>query len=381
MYVNHASSVLRTIQAVAVLGMLGASARGELVQISARCESRATEMISGQVGMSDWEIERYPETTSVLPMRAESGITSESAKSEEVVGTRVDGIALCFTQFKDPRGRTSAVPDELNIDAATYSLGAELGYTVDGLIVERRTILTTAAATGRSEGEEVELTSTFYIQGLLAAVAEAQGAALDGLLARVEATVVHERPGESPVTVLAATYELRGKADGAIALETAGDADPAHVEDWSLGESVGELQTVRVAVLPAVQLGYNYHATVGGESQLTASLRVKLVSVPGGTGVGAAFGMPGEKIGQTIDAIVGGTAGTNVVRAINSSIAELPAPAIDFLLEPSVTPGGILGFIFSGCGLFGVEGLIGLGTMIGWAGFRTRRRQHPCQRW
>jgi hypothetical protein len=355
--------------AAVILTVLVGPVQAELLDVSAECEAKVAEHFLGLPSGVDREAQRYPETTSVLPMRAEAGITRED-------DGEVKGVGLCFAQFKDPRNLTGEIPDELNIDAATYSSHAALSYQVDTIVVERRQIRPTSAETGLGDGEEAEFVSTFYIRGLLAAVSQQASTDLTGLLARVEATVVQERPGQAAQTVMTAAYELTGQAGGTVNLRTGGGADLGDVVSPNLGGFVDALDVVRVAILPSVEISYNYFAAVGEASTLTATLRVTLVSVANGTGVGAAFGMPGEKIGQTIDAAVGGSSGTSIVQAINDTIGGLPAPAIPFLIPPEGPSQGILGFLgfFANlCGLFGAETAFGAVLMLGWVGVRTRR--------
>jgi len=361
MSTRFASWVLCVVVAVVVAAM-ACTACAEVLEVAATCESRATELDASGPVTVDSNVERYPETTTVLPMRVEAGIS-------RAVATEVRGIAQCFSQFKERNPVPGSIPDELNLDAATYSDLLGFSYDVVGLVEERRRIRPTAGETGKADGEQVQFTSSFYIQGLLVAVAESAGTSLSGLVARVEATVVHEPNGLPAQTVMSATYELVGQADGSVVFGTAGDANPGDAVNLDLAQFVNELDVLRVAILPAVQISYPYTATVGAESRLTGRLRVRLVCAPGGTGVGAAFGMPGEKIGQTIDTVLGGTAGTDLVRAVNNTIATLPAPAIQFLLEP----GGGSGLPVACCASAPM-GIVGLAVMLLWTSLRSRRR-------
>ena len=366
---NYASRGMQAVLVMAVVGLLVGPARAEVLEISAECRAQVTERVGGQATTVDSELQRYPETTGVLPMRAEAGITNE-------VDTEIMGLGLCFTQFKDPRSTTSEVPDELNVDAATFSGEADLDYEVIGIVVERRSIRPTANETKLADGTEVILTSDFYVQGLLVAaiVSDDPNTDLTGLLARVEVTVVHTRASSAPETVLLATYELVGQADGSVKLGTQGVARTKHVVNLNLSDRVTELGKLRVAILPSVKLGYEYLTAVGETSELAATLRVRLLSLPDGTGVGAAFGMPGERIGQTVDAVLGGAAGVDTVRTINNVIAGLPEPAIKFLREPRSENLNFLGFLGSLCGLLGAEAVVGFVFMLGWVGIRARRR-------
>jgi len=364
----------RDLTAVAALGILGwlvASACANVTEISARCESQVVEFLDGKPGAKDLAVERYPESTSVLPMRVQAGVTRES-------GEKLKGIGLCLSQFKDPRTSTSEVPDELNLDAGVFSAGSNVGYEVDGIVVERRTIRPGTDETGLTEGTQVEFTSNFYIQGLLVVASESIDRDLSGLQALVEAMVVREGSSGPAQTAMIATYKLIGKADGSVELVALGNApaDGALVQD--LAATVPDFALLKVAILPAVQISYTYNATVGVESTLTGSLRIRLVSLPDGTGAGAAFGMPGEKISQTIDVAIGETDGPDSVSAINDFIATVPAPGIQFLIDSTgQTASGFLsgffGFFGQICGLFGVETAMGFAVMLGWGGIRMRR--------
>ncbi|MBN1345950.1 MAG: hypothetical protein JXQ73_24885 [Phycisphaerae bacterium] len=352
---------------VAACLCLSASARAELIEVSAECEAKVVETVFGDLGTEDSALERYPETTSVLPMRVDAGVTRE-------ISEEVKGIGLAFSQFKDPRIQTDEIPDELNLDAAAYSRPFFVGYEVVARVKESRKIQPTASETNRLDGEETEFLSSFYIQGLLVAVAEIGKDNLDGLMARVTARVVHERPGREPQAVLQAVYELRGKSNRRVELVTSGQADPNGVSDLDLSPLLGEIETLRVALLPAVRMDYAYHATIGETSTLTATLLVELESIPGGTGVGAAFGMPGEKIGQVIDAVVGGTTGSKTVQSINNAISALPPPALDFLTPPGQGTFDVADLLGPLCPVSGIVGMIGFVAVLGRAGAGRRGR-------
>ena len=82
MHRNQARRATYTVFAVAILCISSGAARAELVGLEARAESRVTEMANGSPGTKDVAVERYPETTSVLPMRAEAGVTDESGNNQ-----------------------------------------------------------------------------------------------------------------------------------------------------------------------------------------------------------------------------------------------------------------------------------------------------------
>jgi len=367
MHENLIQWIPRITWTVALAGMGLSFARADVVDLSASCQATVIERVGGKDSTTDSKTERYPETISVLPMSTEAGITTTA-------GDVVKGIGLSFCRFRDPNTKTGSIPAELNVDAATYSDDPELGYEVTGEVVERRRVRFTPGQTGVENGEEVELASTFYIRGLLVALAERSGKDLSGVLARVEVTVVHARPGRTAQTVMSATYELIGQADGTVKLATSGQADLDQVSDIDLTQFTDALGVLRISLLPAVAVPYQYTATVGQESELTARLSVKLISTPDGTGVAAAFGMPGQTLGQALDAVLGNSTGTQIVRAINTSVAALQPPGVDQLIEPGLAAADFLAWFLNLCGGLGAESAVGLGVLLGWPRLQSRRR-------
>ncbi len=338
-------------------------ARAEIVDISGVVETRVTELLNGQPTNVDSSIERYPETTGVLPMTVESGITDATPST-------VQGIGLALSRLKDPRGTTGPVPEELNLDAAAYAGFPSTSFDVASSVTEARRIRTDFQLGGPAEGEEGRFFSNFYIQGLLLAVSQSDDRDLTGLRAEVRVIVVHERPGQDPITRLDAAYMLLGQPDGTIALALAGRAEPGKVVEQDLAPFISDFASARVALFPNVNLQYDYEATIGQESTLIATLKVHLIALPDGTGVGAAFGMPGDKIGLAVDSVLGGSTGTSTVQAINTQIANLPATSVQPLTNPDAS--GLLALLPGFCGSFGVIASMALLAMMSWTGLRRR---------
>jgi len=368
MHRNHVSWGLRRALSLALGLVCAASARAELIGFSASCESSVIETWNGEPGWTSSQTDRYPETVSSLPMVTEANVVRTEKDTFK-------GIGLSYSEFKDPNTKTGGIPAELNIDAATYSKWVGVGYEATGTVVETRTVRFTTAQTQMPEGEEVELVSTFFMRGLLVVLAERTDMDLTGLPATVEAGVTHTRPGRAEEVVMQATYELLGQANGAVKLITSGNADPNGVVDLNLGAVSDQLKRIHATFLPTLPIYYRYTAKVGEASELKARLHVKLMSLPGGTGAAAAFGMPGHTLGRAIDAAFSTTIATNVVNAINAAVAVLPSPRIDDLVPPGSMPtGGFFSWFTRLCGGLGAESIIGMCLFVGWTGLRSRKR-------
>jgi hypothetical protein len=359
---------------VAVMGMVWpGTGRAEVIDLAGTCHSQVTEYVNGLEARTESQSETFPGSVSALPLRTNVGMINQTSND-------FTGAGLCYCLLKDPNLRTADAPDELNIDAATFSTGKGLNYGVGGVITEQRTIRFTTQQTGRLEGEEVEFKSTFTLRGLLIALAQRSGMDLTGLLARVEAQVVQTWPddaNQAAKTLLHVTYDLEGQADGSIALVVANDAKASDVNlAPDLGGIVPEFNTVKVALFRQLGLQYRYKATVGQETQLTATLRVVLASLPEGTGVGATFGMPGETLGRAIDTALGTTAAAGIITQVNTVIDTPLFPQIDRMVVPGSGTGsnGFLDFFTTLCGGLGAESLIATGLMLGWVGLNARRR-------
>lgn len=359
----HAFRLVASCLVVAAVNLIGLpKARGEIVDISGVVRTTVTELLNGQPVNVDSAIERYPETTGVLPMTAESGITDAAA------GT-VKGIGLALSRLKDPRGSTGPIPEELNLDAAAYAGFPSTSFDVVSSVSESRRIRTEFQAGGPAEGEEGRFYSNFYIQGLLLAVSESDERDLTGLRAELRVTVVHVRPDQDPVTRLDAGYILLGQPNGTIEMALSGRAEPGKVIEHDLAPFVDEFSAGRLALFPNVNLQYDYEAIIGSESTLTATLEVHLVTLPEGTGVGAAFGMPGDKIGQAIGSVLGGPTGTGTVQVINNYIGSLPSTSVQPLNDLN---DGLLVFLPGFCGSFGVIACMALLVMLSRSGMRRR---------
>ncbi len=353
-------------------------AKADLIGVSSTCQATVSLLEGGQVVQTDSETELYPQSTSTLPMSARASITSRS-------GEEVKGIGLSFCQFKDPASRSGGVPDELNIDATTYAADSATSYDVSGLVRESRVVRFTAVQTGAAIGDEVEFESTVYIRGLLAAVVRPSGLDLTGLKATVETTVVCIRPNRADDTVMTATYELAGSSDGTVALNLAGQAKADQVTVTDLSSVVTDLAVVKVAFMPSIAITYRYKATVGEQTELVARLQVKLVSVPGGAGVAAAFGMPGETLGKVIETAVSGATAAKMIRSINKKIGELPAGSLDALVDPPSaqlkadntntqnTADPFTSWFAGLCGGLGAESAVGVLMFLFFTGLRPRR--------
>jgi hypothetical protein len=346
---------------------LAGSARAEVLDLSATCQATVTENSPNGPGQTDTHTELYRQTTSVLPMSTEASITTHA-------GDQVTGLGLSYCRFEDPFSTADSTPHELNADVATFSDDAALGYDVNSVVTETRKVRFTPEQTQRALGQEVEFISTFYVRGLLIAFARNSGMNLSGLVARMEITVTHARPGRPEQTAMTAVYELVGQSDGTVKLNTSGKAQPGQVIDLELGGVVPEFPVLRLALLSDVAIEYRYTGTVGEESSLNAALRLTLVSLPGGTGAAGVLGMPGEMLGR-LQSVLGLKTASALVRSVNKEIVKLPAAGVDPLVDPEQQSGppAFLAWFTRLCGGLGAESIVGIALMLGWMALSRRR--------
>jgi hypothetical protein len=368
---------------------LGSNARAEILEINAEISASVQEFIDGEATSSDSAFEEFGITTAELPV-------SVTALLGDPVEQQRLGLALA--DFLDPTRETGGPnPEEFGLEVNCFSLDPAASYEVTDDVKETRTVqLSSDELLGTTQDVAVVLSNVF-LSGAVVVWSLEESPDLTGLQAEVEFTVVQRPvstngqtdqgtngasdeeeppPGEE---VFATQLVLLGQPDGEVVLEGTGPLEGVlggldllfdGAVDLSDEELVGQIVDLTVETLgefhvlliPDQVLGYLYEASPNEPFVLEARFHVRVVNLPDGTGVAAAFGRPFSGLQEVLDGTSGQNSGASVQSAVN---------AAQVLAQPTtaVTPAGASAGRSTGlCGALGFEALalttLGLGLRL-----------------
>ena len=150
-------------QAIALAAVLTPlqSAQGIVTSLSADLRSQVLLLVGGSTESSDEALESFGDTGLTLPIATRANLDFVESN-----GTLV-GRGIAVADFADPTQLTSTRnPEEFGLEADCFSGGAST-CELDSSVVERRTVVFTAAELGNPAGGIQTVRSAFFPSGAI----------------------------------------------------------------------------------------------------------------------------------------------------------------------------------------------------------------------
>jgi len=302
---------------------------GDLLDFQAFSSATVRQVQDAQQVNSDSGQAAFP--GSAIPIHAQASLAGFDSSEQKVFGG-VANVMVNEPQFN------SAIPADFLIETLA---GGNDGVSVMQASTVGRQVrqlrLLSEEVNDLPAGQEVTLRSTFFIDGVLAAVVSPDAGAVQGLRAGV--TVNISQNGDA--SVFSGRVELVGQADGSVGVEVDGDfaVTDFQLADVDAGPDVGK---VTLAVFDALELPYTYDAIVGESFELTAEISTEVEAISGTAG-GAVFGtVPGgliELAGELFRSPVAAKAAAG--QFASAAPAAVPEPASVLLLLGGISAFGL----------------------------------------
>lgn len=332
-----------------VIGVwLAQAARAEVTSVRGSAAAEVREIQGTATGTSDSVALAYPDPDPNLPLQAVAQLTDPNETAA--------GVAAA--QFADPRTASGPDPDEFAIDIALSSISPDVHHTATGKTEEIRGVRFTPSEVGAAAGEVVRLTGRMYVDGALAIFAGNAATDLTGASVLLRVTITKEVSGQEPQTVFSGTLHAAGGADRQVTIEAGGRFPQSSIFTTDLAGIDPQLSVFRVYIFPNLVLDYPFDATVDEEFVLRATVEVEATNAPGDVGVAGVIGTPL----QSITDVVGLTQGSATAQKMTTALKqERTAPTG----EPAFPTQARQNCLFCGCGLFGLESLLGMAGLLG----------------
>lgn len=345
---------LRPIFAAAVAGVFAAgSSFAEEISFSGKAEASISERIKGVSGKSESSSLVFPGAT--LPLQVLADLTSSD--------NQFPSAGAVAAQFADPTQLNQDNPEEFAINLTLNSVSPEVQYEGVAIAQEIREVVFSAEELGGglTDGETVELTGRFFVDGALTIIAADSSRDLTGSNVKLTVSVVAAPEGQTSEAALLGEVALVGDTDGGVTVNVDGNFPTSRLVLSNLASLNTEFGVFHVLVIPSIQIDYSYTAIVGTPMTLTASVRVDAANIPDNVGVAAVLGTPASTLTQVIGITNGESAATKTVDLIQR---ERDDPNGELVFPTA------LGGLFGNCGLFGLEFAAGLLAM---GGMKARR--------
>jgi hypothetical protein len=327
--------------------------------IDANVTAEVKEFENGTQINSDLAFKDLNESTSTLPLV----VRTQLLRSEEA------GVSAGVT-FSDPRLSVLPDPNEFAIDLAAFSVSPTVSYSSRGFANEIREITFLSSEIGAADGTELEAQSFFFIDGIILLWGEEGTSDLSGTTAQLNLSVQKSQAESADATVLQAGLTLTGQADGTMTLTASGGLIADNVTVLNLTNLVPDLGSVHLVVIPNIAIPYTYATSVGQSFRLNAEVSAQIQDQPG-TGASIQLGVPLLELASLVNAVSGGSAGTQLQQILEASLASNPAPLKPlFTADTSSTVrivdrvGCLPGLGGSCCGAIGAESAL-LMTLLG----------------
>lgn len=348
--------ITRSIWLAALALGLAASASGEITSIAATAEASAREIINGEPGDETRVFKSFPGTAGELPLQ----VFARLRPASEI------GAAAVAGQFADPTTLNQPNPEEFAIN---FSLASRSGigfFEGDSTLIETRGVRFSAADLNNPTDGQARVRGRLFLNGALALFAETEGQSLEGASVRLAVSVDRIGPDGASVRVFDGSVELLGTASG-VDVQAAGTFPTGTLVLSNLSRFVAELPTFRALIVPALQIDYEYDATVDEEFTLRATVRMegRTVEAEGGVGVAGLLGAPTDALIDVLAVTRGIDGAAKMIQALETERAE-PTGAAAF----PFSDGPRLGTL---CGLFGLEMWLGVAGLTALRFGRGRR--------
>ncbi len=347
--------------ALAILLGTAVAAQAELTSISGSVYAGVQEIAMGSPGGTATASDSYPDPSANLPLQVVARLFAANDEAAAAVAA----------QFADPRDLNQPNPEEFALNVALLSTTPNIRYTATTYAQEVRGVLFTQSEFPlREEGESVPLLGQLFVDGALAVFSPASATDLTGAEVTLRITIVMQVPGQDEQQLFAGTVGLTGGPAGRVERVAAGGFPTATLIHENLGPYIDDFALFEVLILPRLTIVYAYTATIGQEFDLVARVEVMAENAAGEVGVAAVIGSPVDAI-QEVIATVSGEA------VAGKTLALLQQKRADPTGEPAFAVRSPVPGFLPGCGLFGIEGLLGCLALAGFRFCRVPRFRRP----
>jgi hypothetical protein len=341
-----------------VLGGVSA-ARAEITAFKASLEAEVERITNGLPAETHRDAFVVPDDVNVLPAEARAELVW--------MGTAMpapEGQSRATAGFSDPLLSVNNVPEELRLEAVSYSSDPNTSFNSAAAIVETRSIVINADETDAAPGQNVTFNSQVFFRGTVCVWSQTPTDDLTDLSALVTMRVIQRTGGGSDITVLEAAMIVAGGPGGSITVDSNGLIVPESllIEDASDEEpAVGRAWVV---VAPNLLLPYAYNVVIGEAFELELQVEVDVKGLTDARGAAVVLGGPFMEFGPVVDTVAGSSLGTSLQDTANATSESLTPDS--FL--PSLLA------LFPNCAAMGVE-TFGLTFIAGVLCVATRRRR------
>lgn len=326
--VNFVSSVL----AIAIMTLLLASstAQGALNSFEATSSSSVKLFQGGQIIDQASQEKSFPGSGSV-PLDARASISGPANSSQ----TLFAGIAR--TMVNDPQ-YNHAIPADFIIETAAGANDGISSLEVTAIGRQKRNLTVLSGEVDNAPaGQSVQLGSTFFLDGILAAIVPENATGAQGLEVSMNLDIMQN----DTISLFSGAVSLIGQADGSVGIEATGDFAVSVVSALLTVETTTALGEITIAIFNELLLPFSYDAIVGQPFDLTAVLTTN-VHAAIGTGGGTAFGTVPNTLIDLAEELFPEQQGTTA--------AKVPAGQLTGSAEVVPEPGSL---ILLGLGIFG----------------------------
>lgn len=351
-HMNHpfASICVRSRWAAALAAAwLAAGAPAEIISISGRVEATITEHLSGSSGRSETSTRSFP--ANPLPLQVLADLTTGEGA--------FPSAGAVASQFADPNNTLLANPEEFAINLTLNSVSPDVTYSGVAITEESRVVqfATGELGAGIGPGELGTARGRLFLDGALAIIAADSSRDLTGSTVRLSLTITRSTEGQSDETAFFGAVEIVGDSGGGVSVNSEGDLPTRSLILTNLGRFSDNFGVFHVLIIPNLQVDYSYTAVIGAPATLTATVRIDAADSPDNVGVAGVLGTPVGTLSQVLALTNGPDAASKTVDLLQRE-RENPTGQAAFPEQPAP--------LFGGCGLFGLEALLGLLGLTGW---------------
>ncbi len=328
--VNFVSSVL----AIAIMTVLLASSTGQgaLNSFEATSSTSVKLFQAGQVIDQSSQEKSFPGGGSV-PLDAQASITGPAGSSQ----TLFAGIAKMMVN--EPQ-HNQAIPADFIIETAAGSHDGISSLEVTAIGRQKRNLTVLSGEVNNAPaGQSVQLGSTFFMDGVLAAIVPEDATSAQGL----EVSMNLDIKQNDSASLFSGAVSLIGQSDGSVGIEATGDFAVSSFALLTV-ETTTALGEITIAVFDQLFLPFSYDAIVGQAFDLTAEITTD-IHVASGTAGGAAFGTVPNTLIDLAEELFPEQQGTIAAKVpagqLTASAATVPEPGSLILLSLAMF-GGLL---------------------------------------
>lgn len=282
-----------------------------ITSITGFAEARLQEFRDGSPGDSTVANDTFPTTQSELPLQVVATFATTDPNDP--------AAAAVAAQFADPRELNQENPEEFAINLSLNSISDAVRYEGQAISQETRGVLfSTDEIAGTAEGETVNLTGRFFLDGALAIVSQVGGRDLTAASVKLTVTVERIAGDAAPEAVFSGVLTLSGTAAGDVDVESTGDIPTDALILTDLSALNDDFTVFRLLVIPSVAIDYDYSAVIGEPLTLRATVQVDAANEVDRVGVAAVLGTPTDTIAQVFSATQGSETAQKLLAAVQS---------------------------------------------------------------